>query len=243
MHVTRAAVDAGSAGGAAVPIGGRLPDLRVFVLDWWLGPVPAGVAGELYVAGAGLARGYLGRAGLTGGAVRGVPVRGGRGADVPDRGPGPVDRLTGSWCSAGGPMSRSRSAGSGSSRVRSRRCWPRCPGVAQAAVIVREDGPGDKRLIGYLVPAAGHEDGATGLAAAAREHAAARLPRLHGPRGGGGAGRAAADPQRQARPQGRCRPRSTPAGPAAGGRRRSPRSCCAACSRDVLGVERRRPRR
>ena len=52
-----------------------------------------------------------------------------------------------------------------------------CPGVARAAVTVREDAPGERRLAGYLVPA-GDGDGADagGLAAAAREHAAARLP-------------------------------------------------------------------
>src|SRR5262249_2875365 len=68
---TEATIDAisfavpGDHTGSRIPIGRPQPNYRVYVLDGVLQPVPAGVAGELYIAGAGLARGYLGRAGLT----------------------------------------------------------------------------------------------------------------------------------------------------------------------------------
>ena len=65
VHVTRRVLSSVDCENDASPIGEPIPDLQVYVLDRHLEPVPAGVPGELFIAGAGVARGYLNRPELT----------------------------------------------------------------------------------------------------------------------------------------------------------------------------------
>ena len=113
-----------TAGSGVPPIGAPVSTAALFVLDGWLRPVPVGVVGELYVAGAGVGVGYVRPGRVDRVAVCGVSVRGARGRGCIAPGIWCVGALTGSCGIWAAPMSRSRSAAIASSSVRFRPPWP-----------------------------------------------------------------------------------------------------------------------
>lgn len=159
-------------GSGSVPIGRPIANTQLYILDPWLNPVPALVPGELYIGGDGVAREYLRRPDLTlerftenplAGAPKGRLFRtGDRARYAPD---GTIEYL--------GRVDRQV-------KIRGYRVEPGeiesvlClhPGIAEAVVVVREDPPGDRRLIAYFKGTKGSIPGATEILSFLR----ARLP-------------------------------------------------------------------
>jgi amino acid adenylation domain-containing protein/non-ribosomal peptide synthase protein (TIGR01720 family) len=149
--VAREQVDA--LDGRLIPLGRRLPNVRVHLLDRHLQPVPLAVPGEVCIGGAGITRGYFGRPDLTAQAF------------IPD----PFATEPGARLYRTGDMARRIWDGhhleflgrfDDQVKVRGFRVEPgeietaltTCAEVAHAAVVIREDAPGDVRLVAYVVP-------------------------------------------------------------------------------------------
>jgi len=167
-EVTVGAASARMVPGARPSLGRPLENVRAYLLDGAGGPVPAGVPGEVYLGGVGVARGYVGRPALT--AERFVP-------DPFAPRPGTRMYRTGDrmrWSADGALEFVSRL--DGQVKIRGFRietgevesALAAHPGVREARVVVREDEPGEKRLVAYVVGEAG--------AAALREHLRGSLP-------------------------------------------------------------------
>ncbi|MEV6769958.1 amino acid adenylation domain-containing protein [Nocardia sp. NPDC051030] len=152
-------------------IGDPIPGAGMLVLDRWMRPVPIGVAGELYVSGPGVARGYVGRAALT--AERFVPVPSGR--------PGARMYRTGDlvrWTESG--VLEYVGRGDFQVKLRGMRIEPgeidaalnTHPAVEIAVTVARPAPSGGTMLAAYVVPRAD----ATVTEAELLDHATHRLP-------------------------------------------------------------------
>lgn len=157
---------------ATVPLGRPLPNSRVYVVSPQLEPVAVGVPGELLIGGAGVARGYLNRPDVTAERFIADPFSAQPGARLYRTG----DRVR--WLTEGKIEFLGRV--DFQVKIRGYRIEPGeieavlngCPGVRQSLVVPREDAPGEKRLVAYVLAA----DGGKPEEPALRERVGATLP-------------------------------------------------------------------
>ncbi|MBC8943737.1 non-ribosomal peptide synthetase [Xenorhabdus indica] len=135
-----------------IPIGRPMANTTVYILDPQGQPVPVGVTGEIYIGGEGVARGYLNRPELTAERFLPDPFRPVPGARMYRTGDLGHWRPEGSVHYLGRNDFQVKLRGFRIELGEIETHLGACPGVKDALVIVREDDPGDKRLVAYLVP-------------------------------------------------------------------------------------------
>jgi amino acid adenylation domain-containing protein/non-ribosomal peptide synthase protein (TIGR01720 family) len=172
-----AANDEGEPAWSQVPIGRPLPNVRLRVLDRWLRPSPVGVPGQLFAGGPGLARGYLGRPDWTAEVFLPDPLPSAEGGE-----PGGRLYRTGDLARYL-PDGNLEFLGRADHQVKVRgfrielaeieSALSRHGAVREAVVLLREDRPGDKRLVAYVVP---HEASAAPTVSGLRGFLAEALP-------------------------------------------------------------------
>ena len=157
----------------SIPVGKPLHGKQVYVLDEHLNVVPVGIIGELYMAGVGLADGYLGQTGLSASRFVANPYGGGRMYRT-------GDLVRWRDCDNGEGVLEFCGRVDDQVKIRGFRVEPgevetvigRHDTVKQVAVVVREDTPGDKRLVAYVVGVPGRPLDLSAL----RESVAVALP-------------------------------------------------------------------